>query len=60
MSRRFPKKILVGRRGAMLKGSHAAVSIWAFLPPGFLSMFVRVQKDWTSSKRMIREFGYDQ
>jgi GTP-binding protein Era len=26
----------------------------------FLELFVRVQKDWTHSERLVREFGYDQ
>jgi len=26
----------------------------------FLTLFVRVQKDWTHSERLVKEFGYDQ
>ncbi len=57
------KKILVGRQGAMLKriGTAARLDMERFFAARiFLKLFVRVQKDWTSSKRMIREFGYDQ
>jgi len=57
------KKILVGRQGAMLKriGTAARLDMERFFAARiFLKLFVRVQKDWTSNKRMIREFGYDQ
>jgi len=26
----------------------------------YLELFVRVQKDWTHDKRMLREFGYSE
>jgi GTP-binding protein Era len=57
------KKILIGQKGAMLKriGTAARLDMERFFAARiFLEMFVRVQKDWTHSERLVREFGYDQ
>ena len=57
------KKIIIGRRGAMLKmiGTAARLEMERFFASRiFLALFVRVQKDWTHSERLIKEFGYDQ
>ncbi len=55
------KGILIGRRGAMLReiGTQARRDLEAFFASRiFLSLFVRVQKNWTKDKRMLKEFGY--
>lgn len=56
------KKIIVGRRGQMIKtlGQDARYEIERFLGTKvYLELFVRVQKDWTQSDRMLRELGYE-
>ena len=55
------KGILIGRKGAMLKqiGSLARTDLEIFFASRiFLKLFVRVRKDWTQDKRMLKEFGY--
>ncbi|PLX80074.1 MAG: GTPase Era [Desulfuromonas sp.] len=55
------KKIIVGHRGAMIKkiGTSARIEIEKLLDfPVYLKLFVRVEKDWTESDRLLREFGY--
>ncbi|MEI7638450.1 MAG: GTPase Era [Syntrophus sp. (in: bacteria)] len=57
------KKILIGQKGSMLKkiGTAARLDMESFFATKiFLELFVRVQKDWTHSERLVREFGYDQ
>jgi len=54
------KAIMIGKKGAMLKkiGTQARLSMEKlFGAKVFLELFVRVKKDWTSSDRMLREFG---
>ena len=54
------KAIMIGKKGAMLKkiGTQARLSMEKLLGAKvFLELFVRVKKDWTSSDRMLREFG---
>ena len=54
------KAILIGKKGAMLKkiGTQARLAMEnLFGAKVFLELFVRVKKDWTSSDRMLREFG---
>lgn len=54
------KAIMIGKKGAMLKkiGTQARLSMENLLGAKvFLELFVRVKKDWTSSDRMLREFG---
>jgi len=56
------KRIIVGRQGQMIKqiGAAARHDIERFLGCRvFLELFVRVDKDWTRSARLLREFGYD-
>lgn len=55
------KGILIGKKGAMLKriGSLARTDLEIFFASRiFLKLFVRVRKDWTQDKRMLKEFGY--
>jgi GTP-binding protein Era len=57
------KKILIGQKGSMLKriGTEARLDMERFFATKiYLQLFVRVQKDWTHSERLVREFGYDQ
>lgn len=56
------KKIIVGKRGQMIRtlGQDARHEIERFLGTRvYLELFVRVQKDWTQSDRMLRELGYE-
>ena len=54
------KAIMIGKKGALLKkiGTRARLSMENLFGANvFLELFVRVKKDWTSSDRMLREFG---
>lgn len=56
------KKIIVGKGGQMIRtlGQDARREIERFLGTRvFLELFVRVDKDWTQSERMMRELGYE-
>lgn len=55
------KKIIVGKGGQMIRtlGQDARYEIERFLGTKvFLELFVRVDKDWSQSERMLRELGY--
>lgn len=57
------KRIIVGRGGQMIKaiGRDARQEIERLLGTRvFLELFVRVDKDWSRSDRMLRELGYSQ
>lgn len=54
------KAIMIGKKGAMLKkiGTQARQEMEKlFDSKVFLELFVRVKKDWTSSDKMLQEFG---
>ena len=54
------KAIMIGKRGALLKniGTQARMEMEKlFGAKVYLELFVRVKKDWTSSERMLQEFG---
>jgi len=56
------KKIIVGKGGRMVStlGKEARMEIERFLGTRvFLELFVRVDKDWSQSSRMLRELGYE-
>jgi GTP-binding protein Era len=56
------KGILVGKGGTMIRhiGQGARKEIERLLGiKVHLELFVRVQKNWTSSERMMKEFGYE-
>lgn len=56
------KKIIVGKGGNMIRtlGQDARYEIERFLGTKvFLELFVRVDKDWSQSARMLRELGYE-
>lgn len=56
------KRIVVGRQGSMIRsiGTAARVEIERLLGVKvYLDLFVRVQKNWTGSNRLMKEFGYD-
>ncbi|OGP68315.1 MAG: GTPase Era [Deltaproteobacteria bacterium RBG_16_44_11] len=60
VEREAQKAILIGKKGAMLKsiGTQARLQMEKFFDAKiFLELFVRVKKDWTSSERMLQEFG---
>jgi GTP-binding protein Era len=55
------KKIIVGKGGQMIKllGQQARQDIERLLGTRvFLELFVRVDKNWSQSERMLRELGY--
>lgn len=55
------KRIIVGKGGQMIKtlGQEARREIERLLDTRvFLELFVRVDKDWSKSERMLRELGY--
>lgn len=55
------KGIIIGKGGTMLKeiGTRARMDIERLLGTKvFLELFVRVQKDWTKDKKILKEFGY--
>lgn len=57
------KGILIGNKGAAIKklGMMARHDIERFFDKKvFLELFVKVEKDWRSSERMLRNFGYKQ
>ena len=54
------KAIMIGKKGSMLKniGTQARLEMEnLFDSKVFLELFVRVKKDWTSSEKMLQEFG---
>ncbi len=62
VEREAHKRILVGKRGSMVRniGTAARLEIERLLGVKvYLELFVRVQKNWTSSDRMMKEFGYE-
>lgn len=61
VAREQHKKIVVGKGGEMIKkiGISARKEIEQLLDhPVYLRLFVRVEKGWTESDRLLREFGY--
>lgn len=62
VSRDSQKGILIGKRGESLKrvGTKARLELEKFFNKKvFLEMFVKVEKDWRDSNRLLREFGYN-
>jgi GTP-binding protein Era len=56
------KGIIIGRKGDMLKkiGTQARREIEQLLDTKiFLELFVRVRKDWSENRQMLKEFGYE-
>ncbi len=56
------KGMVVGKQGAMVRsiGKAARFDIERFLDSRvFLEIFVKVEKNWTESARMLRELGYE-
>lgn len=61
VERESQKGILIGHKGAAIKklGTMARQDIERFFEKKvFLQLFVRVEKEWRSSDRMLRNFGY--
>jgi len=51
---------MIGKRGAMLKkiGTQARMDMETlFGARVYLELFVKVRKEWTSSDKMLQEFG---
>lgn len=62
VERETHKRIVVGKSGAMIRamGQAARKDIEKLLGCRiFLELFVRIDRDWTESVRLLREFGYD-
>ena len=62
VERESQKGIIIGKRGMALKkvGMSARIDIEEFFQkPIFLQLFVKVDKDWRSSKSRLRHYGYD-
>ncbi len=62
VERETHKRIVVGKAGAMIRdiGRRARSDIEKLLGCRvFLELFVRVDRNWTESQRLLREFGYD-
>ena len=62
VERSTQKRILVGKGGEMIRqiGQAARHEIERLLGVKVhLELFVKVQKNWTSSARMLKEFGYE-
>lgn len=56
------KAIIIGKKGDMLKkiGSEARTDIESLLGAKvFLELFVKVEKEWTKKKGILKEFGYE-
>ncbi len=61
VERESHKKIILGKNGQMIRtiGQSARHEIERFLGTRvYLDLFVRVQKNWTRSERLLKEFGY--
>ncbi len=61
VERKSQKAIIIGRGGSMLKkiGTSAREDMERFLGCRvYLELFVRVEKDWTKNRRLLKEFGY--
>jgi GTPase len=62
VSRESQKGIIIGKAGAALKktGTQARIDMEKFFGKKvFLEIFVKVEKDWRDSDRLLREFGYN-
>jgi GTP-binding protein Era len=62
VEREAHKSIVIGKKGAKLKtiGQAARFDIERMLGTRvFLELFVRVEKNWTQSNRLLKEFGYE-
>ena len=63
VERTSQKGILIGDKGTMLKkvGSQARVDLEAFFGKKvYLEQFVKVEPDWRSNERKLKQFGYDE
>lgn len=62
VEREAHKSIVIGKRGAKLRaiGQAARYDIERLLGTRvFLELFVRVEKNWTQSARLLKDFGYE-
>lgn len=61
VERESQKKIIIGHQGTLLKkiGTDARLELERFFATRvYLSLFVRVRRDWTREEKWIKEFGY--
>jgi GTP-binding protein Era len=62
VARESQKGIIIGKQGLMLKktGTAARIEMEKFFGKKiFIELFVKVEKDWRDSSRLLKEFGYD-
>jgi GTPase len=62
VARDSQKGIIIGKQGLLLKKTATAARIDIekfFGKKVFIEIFVKVQKDWRDSERLLREFGYE-
>jgi len=62
VTRESQKGIIIGKQGLLLKktGTAARIEMEKFFDKKiFLELFVKVEKDWRDSERLLREFGYE-
>jgi GTP-binding protein Era len=62
VEREAHKSIVIGKKGSKLRaiGQAARYDIERMLGTRvFLELFVRVEKNWTQSNRLLKEFGYE-
>jgi GTPase len=60
--RESQKGIIIGKQGLLLKktGTAARIEMEKFFGKKvFLELFVKVEKDWRDSNRLLKEFGYE-
>jgi GTP-binding protein Era len=60
MEKESQKAIIIGKKGEILKkiGTAARLEMEKFFNARvFLELYVRVKKNWTSSDKMLQEFG---
>jgi GTP-binding protein Era len=62
LEREAHKKIVLGKGGAKIRsiGKAARYDIERLLGTRvFLELFVKVEKNWTQSQRLLKQFGYE-
>jgi GTPase len=62
VTRDSQKGIIIGKQGLLLKktGTAARIEMEKFFGKKiFLELYVKVEKDWRDSDRLLREFGYE-
>ena len=64
VNRKSQKGMLIGKQGAMIKKIRLAaqkeIKKLLGLEKVYLELYVRVEKDWRSKQRYLKQFGYDE